>query len=465
MKSKILFGDIAKFSNGKTSPERDDNAKYNVFGSNGIIGKSNLTNTEDEIVIIGRVGSYCGSVYFSKHKCWVTDNAIKCEAKKDNVPSFIYYQALKLNLNNFRVGSGQPLLNQGILNSLEINYFDPHTQKKIAHILSTLDDKIELNRKMNQTLEEMAQALFKSWFVDFDPVHVKMGCANDEELEVASRELGISKELLELFPSEFEESELGMIPEGWEWKKFGDILIPKKGKNITKDTVTDGSVPVVAGGLTPAYYHSEYNAKAPVITVSASGANAGYVNLYTQNIWASDCSYINEGMTKFVYSMYLFLKENQKEITRMQQGAAQPHVYPKDLMRLVIANPNTNLWSYLEGLIEPMFKQIGNNEKEIQTLQKTRDTLLPKLLSGELDVSELEMEVAPIVDNETKSIFDIYKDKFGESFDIFGMYWNDIEKQVALVLQCIEENKIIWDVLSKEELETIEEVKKGNVVF
>jgi type I restriction enzyme S subunit len=227
--------------------------------------------------------------------------------------------------------------------------------------------------------------------VDFDPVHARLTCKSDEELEVAARELGISKEVLELFPIEFEESELGMIPKGWEWKKFGDILIPKKGKNITKDTITDGSVPVVAGGLTPAYYHSEYNVKAPVITVSASGANAGYVNLYTQNIWASDCSYINEGMTKFVYSMYLFLKENQKEITRMQQGAAQPHVYPKDLMRLVIANPNQNLWTYIEELIEPMFKQVGNNAKEIEVLQKTRDTLLPKLLSGELDVSEIAL--------------------------------------------------------------------------
>lgn len=266
------------------------------------------------------------------------------------------------------------------------------TQKKIANILSTLDDKIELNRKMNQTLEAMAQALFKSWFVDFDPVHVKLTCKSEEALKIAAKKLDISKEILDLFPNEFEESELGMIPKGWEWKKFGDVLVPKKGKNITKETITEGSVPVVAGGLTPAYYHSEYNAKAPVITISASGANAGYVNLYNQNIWASDCSYINSEMTNVVYSMYLFLSLKQDEITRMQQGAAQPHVYPKDLMRLVIATPNVSLWGYLEKFIEPMFKQIENNEKEIEVLKKTRDTLLPKLLSGELDVSILELD-------------------------------------------------------------------------
>lgn len=310
---------------------------------------------------------------------------------------FLYFwinsQTGQNSLNAIMIGSAQKALTISGLQSLTITIPPLPTQKKIAHILSTLDDKIELNRKMNQTLEEMAQAIFKSWFVDFDPVHVKMACGNEKELQQAAKKLGISKEILDLFPNEFEESELGMIPNGWEWKSFGDVLIPKKGKNITKDTVTDGSVPVVAGGLTPAYYHSEYNAKAPVITVSASGANAGHVNLYTQNIWASDCSYINEGMTKFVYSMYLFLKENQKEITRMQQGAAQPHVYPKDLMRLLIANPDIHLWNLLETNIKPMFEKIGNNEREIKTLQKTRDTLLPKLLSGELDVSEFELDL------------------------------------------------------------------------
>ena len=176
-------------------------------------------------------------------------------------------------------GATRNALTKGMIEDFDISAPSLQTQKKIAHILSTLDDKIELNSKMNQTLEEMAQALFKSWFVDFDPVHAKNNATNDADYEQIAKELGISRKVLDLFPDKFEESGLGMIPTGWEVKKFGDIVIPKKGKSITKKTIIEGDVPVVAGGLTPAYYHNQFNVEAPVITISASGANAGFVNL------------------------------------------------------------------------------------------------------------------------------------------------------------------------------------------
>jgi len=311
---------------------------------------------------------------------------------------FLYYILSQYEVQYYLVSNAtgsanQVNINGKLIESIKVPDYNLNTQKKIAHILSTLDDKIELNRKMNQTLEEMAQALFKSWFVDFDPVHLKAGCKSDAELERGARELGISKEVLELFPSEFEESELGMIPEGWEVKKFGDIVTPKKGKSITKKKVVEGNVPVVAGGLTPAYYHNQHNVEAPVITISASGANAGYVNLYNENIWASDCSYINFTNSKYVFTHYIYLKLKQSEITWMQQGAAQPHIYPSHLMRLDIIDCGVKLWDYYETTVTPMFKKIAINESEIQTLQKTRDTLLPKLLSGELDVSNIDIEV------------------------------------------------------------------------
>ena len=390
MKSKILFGDIAKFSNGKTSPERDDNAKYNVFGSNGIIGKSNLTNTEDEIVIIGRVGSYCGSVYFSKHKCWVTDNAIKCEAKKDNVPSFIYYQALKLNLNNFRVGSGQPLLNQGILNSLEINYFDPHTQKKIAHILSTLDDKIELNRKMNQTLEEMAQALFKSWFVDFDPVHVKMGCANDEELEVAARELGISKEVLELFPSEFEESELGMIPEGWEVVKIEKILKRYKApKRYKKDAVKSyGRTMVIEQGsdIILGYHDNDGEFKATVSEpMFIFGDHTCIMKLSTKPFSISENVIPLSGCIRNGYWTYY--------ATYGQQTFQEYRRHWSELIVRDTVLADEAICDFFAEQVQSLILKIEQNILENNELIMTRDTLLPKLLSGELDVSELDLEI------------------------------------------------------------------------
>jgi len=321
----------------------------------------------------------------------VHNNCFRIIPKDDSTTrGFLYWflsqKSIRKYANDISSGSVQKDLNHSAFYSIPISIPNKATQLKIEKILNSIEDKIELNRKMNQTLEDMAQALFKSWFVDFEPTHALANKKDDEDIDTIASNIGISKEVLELFPSEFEESELGMIPKGWEWKLFGEVMTPKKGKVITKKTITDGEVPVIAGGLSPAYYHNQYNVTSPVITISASGANAGFVKLYNQNIWASDCSYINKEITDFVYSSYLFLKLNQKNITRMQQGAAQPHIYPSHLMRLNIANPNTELWTYLEEIVEPIFKQIKNNEEEIQTLQKTRDTLLPKLLSGEIEV-------------------------------------------------------------------------------
>ena len=311
--------------------------------------------------------------------------------------SYLNYYLNSRSMQNYMLtiasaGATRNALTKGMIEDFDISVPPLQTQKKIAHILSTLDDKIELNRKMNRTLEEMAQALFKSWFVDFDPVHAKNNATNDADYEQIAKELGISRKVLDLFPDKFEESGLGMIPTGWEVKKFGDIVIPKKGKSITKKTIIEGDVPVVAGGLTPAYYHNQFNVEAPVITISASGANAGFVNLYNTNIWASDCSYINSTNSDYVLTHYIYLRLKQSEITWMQQGAAQPHIYPSHLMRLDIVDAGTKIWDDFENLLTLMFKKIAINKTEAQTLQKIRDTLLPKLLSGELDVSELELD-------------------------------------------------------------------------
>ncbi|RLB86620.1 MAG: hypothetical protein DRH10_10190 [Deltaproteobacteria bacterium] len=132
------------FANGKTSPDRADGLPYPVYGSNGVIGHTNDTNAEPNTIVIGRVGSYCGSLYLSKTRCWVTDNAIRANNINNNDPRFLYYLLSNLNLNRWKGGSGQPLLNQTVLKSFPVIVPLPHEQRRIAHILGTLDDKIEL---------------------------------------------------------------------------------------------------------------------------------------------------------------------------------------------------------------------------------------------------------------------------------------------------------------------------------
>ena len=326
---------------------------------------------------------------------------------------------------------------------------DIEKQKWVSSVLGTVDDKIGLNRQTNQTLEQIAQAIFKSWFVDFDPVRAKIAAreafiqqhpevtldairaaANTEgdtpahagakacELAAICAISGKTEEQLSelsdetqqelkttaaLFPDALVDAAqrsaniavarcagattgYGEVPVGWEVKALDKKIIPKKGKNITKATITPGAVPVVAGGLTPAYYHNAHNVTAPVITISASGANAGFINLYHQNIWASDCSFINKEETEYLYSAYLLIKNRQDEITKMQQGAAQPHVYPKDLARLILVDPPDELWEELEGIVRPFFEITSINIDEIYNLEQLRNFLLPKLLSGELQL-------------------------------------------------------------------------------
>jgi type I restriction enzyme S subunit len=203
---------VLSFSNGKSSPDRADSLPFPVYGSNGIIGFASETNAEPNTIVIGRVGSYCGSLYFSKKKCWVTDNAIRASAIDDNDAKFLLYLLQTLDLNHWRAGSGQPLLNQTILGSIPTSIPEPDEQRAIAHILGTLDDKIELNRRMNETLEAIARAIFKSWFVDFDPVRAKM---SGESPESICQRLGVAPDLLVLFPDRLVDSELGEIPERW----------------------------------------------------------------------------------------------------------------------------------------------------------------------------------------------------------------------------------------------------------
>lgn len=287
------------------------------------------------------------------------------------------------------IGATMPNLNEGIIKSFPVFLPGFDEQKRIGNFLSALDDKIELNRRMNETLEAMARAVFRDWFVDFGPTRRKAAGITD-----AAAILGgllpdptQATPLAALFPDCFG---AGGLPDGWQKRTLGDLVEPRKGRNITKKTVVPGDVPVVAGGLNPAYYHNTPNVTGPVITASASGANAGFVRLYHQDIWASDCSFISREQTDYLFTIYALLSSRQEEIYSMQQGAAQPHIYPSDLKRLSIADAPEPVWQSLEKLLAPMFALIRNNEQESQTLAATRDLLLPKLMSGEIRLTGAE---------------------------------------------------------------------------
>ena len=294
---------------------------------------------------------------------------------------FLYYylKSHRKVLSNLGSGTSTKYLTKKVLDNFEIFIPNKITQEQITNILSKLDQKIELNEKMNEKLEEIAKTLFKSWFIDFDPIRAK----------AEGKPTGLSKEISDLFPDSFEDSELGDIPKGWKSGNLGDLFEPSRGKIITKAKTNPGNIPVVAGGIKPPYYHSESNVKGPVITISASGT-AGYVNLYYRDIWASDCSYVNKDTFKQIFFAHSFFKINQERIYDLRHGAVQQHIYPKDLVELPIVIPPDSLINTYEDIASQLHKKIETNLIESETLNELRDTLLPKLISGELKMPDAE---------------------------------------------------------------------------
>ncbi len=280
---------------------------------------------------------------------------------------FVYYLSRTDTIRDPAVksmvgASGRQRADKSVIDNLEISVPSISIQKQIAGILSTYDDLIENNARRIKILEELAQAIYKEWFVYFRfPGYEKVKMVDSN-------------------------TEFGKIPEGWEVEKLGDKINILRGKNITKNTIVPGKVPVIAGGMTPAYFHNKANVEGPAITVSASGANSGYIKLYHEDIWASDCSYINKNSTSFVYYYFLLLKNRQVEVTGLQRGSAQPHVYPKDLARLLIVDPPEELVHSFEERVESMFGGKNNFQLQNQNLRQARDLLLPKLVNGEIRI-------------------------------------------------------------------------------
>ena len=225
--------------------------------------------------------------------------------------------------------------------------------EKVVSILAKYDALIEKNQKKMKLLEEAAQRLYKEWFM---ALH---------------------------FPGN---QDYEKIPEGWHRGTLAEIADFKRGKTITKAQVVEGNVPVVAGGLEPAYYHNAANTTAPVITVSGSGANAGFSRLYYEDVFASDCSYVDINSTGSMYYLYCFLKANKYQLDALQKGSAQPHVYAKDINAMDMLVPSEKMIKLFCDRTEPMFKTIGLLQKQNDYASEARDRLIPKLMSGEIEL-------------------------------------------------------------------------------
>ena len=370
---EVTISDIANLKNGKKRPS--ESGVIPVFGGNGIMDYVNSFNGEDTIVI-GRVGAYCGCVYLSKGKCWVSDNAIAAKAKEGNDNEYLYYLLSSLNLNHYHIGGAQPLMTQDIIGRIEVIVPQKKDdQRRIASILSSLDRKIELNNKINADLEEMAQAIFKNWFVDFEPFK----------------------------DGKFVDSELGMIPEGWKVGRLTEIASYMNGLAMQKfpPENNEDSLPVLKiKELGQGFCGTDSDRCSCNIKDECKIHNGDVIFSWSGtllvDVWCGgDCG-LNQHLFKVTskdypkWFYYYWTKHHLQEFIHIAKDKAvtMGHIKRGHLEEALVAIPDNDSMERAHELFEPILSKMISLRLENSRLSLLRDTLLPRLMSGELEIPE-----------------------------------------------------------------------------
>ena len=374
----LKFGDIADFSNGLNFSLSDYSGDILLIGvshfgdrlfpdysildsiASNVVTEKDLLKSGDLLFVrsngnknlVGR----CMLIKEPPRKVTYSGFCIRARIRDNELynPAYFAYHfrtpLFRKTISGASRGANIQNLNQRLLSDYILSVPPREEQDRIVSILSAYDHLIATNQKQITLLEEAAQRIYKEWFVDFR------------------------------FPGYEETTFDNGIPIEWHYGELGEVAQFRRGKTITKDDAIAGDVPVIAGGLTPAYYHNQSNTSAPVVTVSGSGANAGFTRMYHIRVWASDCSFIDSFSTKSIYFVYCYLKANKQSIDNLQKGSAQPHVYAKDLNQLRTLIPSLDIVESFHELVKPLFDRIATLEKQVLLLTEARERVLPQLI-------------------------------------------------------------------------------------
>ena len=385
---KIRFlSDLIDFKNGKSIKPSSGNIP--IYGGNGILGYSEKYNYNN-ILIIGRVGAYCGSIHYHKEKCWVSDNAIAGEVKSDYSIDYLYYLMKSLNLNDRQVGSSQPLLTQGVLNNISVKIYESsQTQQSIAAVLSALDKKIALNKQINARLEQMAKTLYDYWFVQFD-----FPDANGKPYKSSGGEMV------------FDETLKREIPKGW---KSGNIL---NIANLLGGGTPSKSSPEYWNGNIPFFTPTDCDNSIFILDTADRITDAGLCNSSTRlfkkhsifitargSVGRSSINAVPMAMNQSCYAFqakenvsYTFLFFLIRELIMILEVKATGSVFnsivSSDIETTNLVISNKDLIMKFGEYCEPLFNQIETNLKQNHQLTQLRNFLLPMLMNGQISVAE-----------------------------------------------------------------------------
>lgn len=382
-----ILGNVLEVKYGKDHKKLAD-GQYPVYGSGGLMRYVDSKLYDGPSILIPRKGTL-NNIMFVESPFWTVDTMFWSIINTDIVdPKFLFYSICKRDFASMNVGSAVPSMTVNILNDIQISYpKNIEDQRRIASILSSLDRKIELNNKINADLEEMAQAIFKNWFVDFEPFK----------------------------DGKFVDSELGMIPEGWKVGKITDI-----GCLIT-DYVSNGSFASLKQNV-HLYEMKEYaqfirNTDLKTNTFSVYVDKHSYDFLSKSTLYGNEIIISNVGdvgsvhlcpkldipMTlgnniimlrpnekEYNYFLYLWFKyfSGQGLIQGIKGGSAQPKFNKTDFKNLPLLIPSFEIIERSYWIFESMFSILSSNVKENSRLSTLRDTLLPRLMSGEIEIPE-----------------------------------------------------------------------------
>ena len=411
------------------SPKPVENGRYLITSRHIIGGKIDLSNayliSSDDfeainkrskvdrwdvlISMIGTVGEPC---LVKEEPEFAIKNIGLFKTKSELDGKWLYYyltspQAQALIHQHSR-GTTQAYVPLGALRDFPIRVpNDREVMRAITNMLGKLDDKIDLNRRINQTLEAMAQAIFKSWFVDFDPVKAKIAAKQEGRNPLRAAMSAISgkpdaeldalpTEQFEqlaataaLFPDEMEESELGEIPKGWAVGRLDDLLVLQRGFDLPNQDRIPGDFQIVAASG-PAGSHSEATVRGPSVVTGRSGV-LGRVFLILDDFWPLNTTlWVKEFRAATPCYAYELLRGI--DFAAFNAGSAVPTLNRNHIHGLPCLIPHADIMGGFEANALNIHKLLKQNTKEAKSLASLRDTLLPKLLSGELSVTEAMAE-------------------------------------------------------------------------
>jgi type I restriction enzyme S subunit len=415
MASECTVGQFCPFSYGKSLPgrARSNAGRIPVYGSNGIIGRHDTPLTHGPTVVVGRKGTV-GAVHLSLEPCWPIDTTFFTEFSDAREARFAYYLLHTLGLEHMNSHSAVPGLNRDALHTRTLRLPRAEHRAAIAHVLGTLDDKIDLNRRTNETLEAMARALFRSWFVDFDPVidnALRAGNPIPDELagRAAARREALDAgnpivphDVARLFPDRFQDSELGTIPSGWAAGRVSDVATLARETVKPAESPTEVfahySIPAFDGGRQPRLEPGS-EIKSNKLAVPNGCVLLSRLNPRIPRVWlprpaeheravcSTEFGVARPSATtaEFLYCLFSsepFLGTLATRVT----GTSGSHqrVKPGSLLSMSVLRPGKPCAEAFTASVSQLLAEAETNRVESQSLAAIRDALLPKLLSGEM---------------------------------------------------------------------------------